>query len=62
MAISNAITAENQLPGTAKSVWQLSGVASQTIQGFATDISYDQGDTVNFKINTPSTNYRWTMN
>ena len=34
------------------------GSGSAQIQGFATDISYDQGQTTVFKINTPATSYR----
>jgi len=42
---SNAIVAENQLTGTPPSVWSV-GNGNTTIQGFATDISVDQGQTV----------------
>ena len=48
---ANPITAENLLPGTPASVWNVNGSGDSTIQGFATDISVDQGQTVNFKIN-----------
>jgi hypothetical protein len=47
----NAIVAENQLPGTPESVWQVSGAGDPSIQGFATDISVDHGQTISFKIN-----------
>jgi hypothetical protein len=47
----NPIVAENQLPGTPSSVWNVSGAGDPTIQGYATDISVDQGQTVSFKIN-----------
>ena len=33
-------------------------LAIRTIQGFATDISVNRGQTVNFKIDTNATNYR----
>ena len=55
---TNAIVLENQLPGTPMSVWQVNGDGSTNIEGFATDISVDHGNTVDFKINTNSTNYR----
>src|SRR5262249_17241583 len=42
---------ENQLPGTPQSVWDVSGNGDATIQGFATDISVNHGQTINFKIN-----------
>ena len=54
---SNPIVCENQLPGDAPSDWQISGAGDSTIQGFATQMSVNVGQTENFKINTPSTNY-----
>jgi len=48
----NAITQENSLPGTPPSQWYIQpGKADLNIQGFATDISVDQGQTISFKIN-----------
>ncbi|WP_406695926.1 DUF4082 domain-containing protein [Singulisphaera sp. Ch08] len=47
----NPIIAENQLPGTPQSEWDILGSGDTSIQGFATDISVDQGQTVSFKIN-----------
>src|SRR5438105_9180275 len=47
----NPIVAENQLPGTPQSTWGVSGAGDATIQGFATDISVDHGQTVSFKVN-----------
>ena len=52
---SNPIVCENQLPGT--SDWAISGAGDLTIQGFATDISVNSGQTVSFKISTPATSY-----
>ncbi|MCP6759285.1 MAG: DUF4082 domain-containing protein [Fischerella sp. CENA71] len=59
-AADNPITIENSLPGNPKSEWDISGAGSSNIQGFTTDISYNRGETVNFKIKTSSnaTNYR----
>ncbi len=54
----NEIVAENCLPGNPASEWDVSGAGDASIQGFATDISVDTGDTVEFKIDTPSTTYR----
>src|SRR3954465_769668 len=53
---ANAIEAENCLPGT--SGWQISGSGDSTIQGFATDISYNVGQTVSLKVNTSARAYR----
>ena len=55
---SNAIVVENQKPGTPKSVWDLSAGGSDTIEGYATKVSVNRGTTVEFKINTNSTNYK----
>lgn len=54
----NEIVAENQLPGTPPSVWDIEGAGDPSIQGFATEMSVNRGQTVRFKIATPSTNYR----
>jgi hypothetical protein len=54
----NPIVAENQLPGSPPSQWDVNGAGDDSIQGFTTDISVNRGQTVFFKINTPSTHYR----
>jgi hypothetical protein len=56
--LANPIPCENALPGNPASEWDVAGAGSATIQGFATDISVNRGDTVRFKVQTPSTNYR----
>ena len=48
---NNAIVTENLLPGNAASQWDISGSGDASLQGFATDISVDHGQTINFKIN-----------
>jgi hypothetical protein len=47
----NPVVAENQLPGTPEAVWDVPGAGDTTIQGFSTDISVNQGQTISFKIN-----------
>src|SRR5205085_673698 len=47
------IVTENQLAGVDSTVWQVRGVGDTTIQGFATDISVNKGETVHFKIRAP---------
>ena len=42
-APANAIVAENCLPGSPPSEWDIPGAGDPSIQGFATDISVDQG-------------------
>jgi VCBS repeat-containing protein len=50
IVLSNAIVAENQLPGTPESTWSV-GTGDTSIQGFATDISVNHGQTISFKVN-----------
>src|SRR5205807_5071336 len=40
------------------SEWDISGAGDPSIQGFATDISVNRGDTVHFKINSSAGAYR----
>src|SRR5690349_23636460 len=54
---ANAIEAENCKPGNPESEWDISGAGDLSIQGFATDISYNVGSTVQFKINTTASKY-----
>ena len=55
---ANEIEAENCLPGTRRPSGTSTAPASANIQGFATDISVDQGQTVDFKVDTPASDYR----
>lgn len=48
------IVLENQLPGNPASEWDIVGAGDASIQGYATDISVDQGQTVSFKVDNPS--------
>ena len=54
---ANEIVCENQLAGSPSSEWDISGPGDSAIQGFATDISVDQGTNVEFKVDTASTAY-----
>ena len=42
----NGIVNENALPGNPSTEWDISGAGDLSIQGFATEISVDQGQTV----------------
>jgi hypothetical protein len=53
----NPIVCENALPGTPPSEWQVEGVGSPAIQGYATSMSVDVGQTESFKIDTESSSY-----
>ena len=55
--VTSVIACENTLPGDPPSDWQVNGEGDPTIQGFATSMSVNVGQTENFKINTPATSY-----
>ena len=55
--VTSVIACENTQAGDPPGDWQVAGSGSTTIQGFATSMSVNHGETVSFKINTPSTNY-----
>jgi hypothetical protein len=55
---SSVICLENQLPGSPPSQWQVSGGGSGNIQGYATQMSVNKGETVQFKVDTAATAYR----
>ncbi len=51
------IVTENQLSGNPASEWDISGSGDPNIQGFATDISVNKGQTVHFKIKADVSSY-----
>ncbi len=55
--VTSVIACENTLPGDPPSDWQVSGAGDPTIQGFATAMSVNVGETESFKINTPAKAY-----
>jgi hypothetical protein len=52
-----AIIAENALQGTSPNVWDV-GFGSSNIEGFATQMSVNRGETIDFKIETDADDYR----
>jgi hypothetical protein len=54
---SNPVACENSKPGAPQTEWDVSGAGDPSIQGFATDISVDRGQTVSFKIKTDASAY-----
>ncbi|MCB2178268.1 MAG: hypothetical protein KQH57_20865, partial [Actinomycetales bacterium] len=54
---SNPIECENSKPGTDPSVWDITAAGDPTIQGFATQMSVQPGQTIDFKINTDASAY-----
>src|SRR5918994_7432944 len=57
-APANKIVAENCKPGNDSTEWDVNGNGDPSIQGFATDISVNHGETVGFKVRTSSPKYR----
>ncbi len=56
-AAANPIVCENAKPGTPRSEWEVSGIGDSTIQGYATSMSVNVGQTESFKIDTPASSY-----
>ena len=56
--VVNAIACENTKPGSPSSVWDVSGSGSTAIQGFATQMSVNVGETQSFKVKTTANSYR----
>ena len=55
--VTNKVACENTKPGDPPSDWQVNGIGDSTIQGYATSMSVNVGQTVNFKIKTPASSY-----
>jgi hypothetical protein len=55
---ANETVAENCRPGHPQTEWDVNGSGDPKIQGFATDISVNAGETISFKVNTASPAYR----
>jgi hypothetical protein len=56
--VLNPVVCENSKPGNPAGEWDISGVGDPAIQGYASAISVNVGETVFFKINTDAVNYR----
>jgi hypothetical protein len=55
---ANRIVAENCKPGNPPTEWDVNGSGDLKIQGFATDISVNAGETMSFKIDSGRRAYR----
>ncbi len=53
----NPIVCENQKTGTDPEIWDIDGAGDASIQGFATDISVNAGQKIDFKIDTDASSY-----
>lgn len=47
---ANEIACENELPGAPQSEWDINGAGDPDIQGFATQISVNRGERIDFKV------------
>ena len=57
VAGGNKIVCENSKPGTDPEIWDIEGAGADSIQGFATDISVNVGQRIDFKIKTDASAY-----
>ncbi|HEY4096235.1 MAG TPA: N,N-dimethylformamidase beta subunit family domain-containing protein, partial [Baekduia sp.] len=57
-ACANPVACENEKPGSAPSTWQVVGGGDPAIQGYATSMSVNKGQSVQFKIKTTASGYR----
>ena len=55
---ANQIVAENCLQGHPPTEWDINGYGDPSIQGFGTDIAINRGETLEFKVDTDSDDYR----
>ena len=56
--VTNPVACENTLPGNPESEWQVFGSGDDSIQGFATQMSVNKGETIGFKVKSTTSNYR----
>ncbi|MBB3045283.1 N,N-dimethylformamidase beta subunit family domain-containing protein [Nocardioides soli] len=56
--VASPVACENTRPGNPESEWGITGAGSASIQGFATQMSVNVGETQGFKIDTAATSYR----
>ena len=54
LAAPDAISVENAKTGNPPSEWDVAGAGDLTIQGFTNDISYVEGDSVQFRVGNPA--------
>lgn len=58
---ANPIVCENSKPGSPWQEWDIEGAGDDSIQGFATDISVNVGERIDFKIDTDASDYNITI-
>jgi hypothetical protein len=55
--VVNQVACENTQPGADPSTWEIDGAGDPSIQGYATSMSVNKGDTISFKIKSSTSNY-----
>jgi hypothetical protein len=53
--VTNPVACENTKPGTPQEDWTIDKSGDDSLQGFATQMSVNKGETINFKIKSTST-------
>jgi hypothetical protein len=56
--VASKVACENTQPGSPASEWQVAGAGNSTIQGYATSMSVNVGQTVTFKVKSTASAYR----
>jgi N,N-dimethylformamidase beta subunit-like protein/uncharacterized protein DUF4082/fibronectin type III domain protein/Big-like domain-containing protein len=56
--VTNPVACENTKTGDDPSTWEIDGAGDPSIQGFATSMSVNKGNSISFKIKAPNTNYK----
>jgi hypothetical protein len=56
-ACGNPVACENAKPGSSPSSWQVTGAGDSSIQGYATSMSVNKGETIRFKVKTSVSSY-----
>lgn len=59
--MANPITDENALTGNPKAEWDIVGIGSPTIQGFAASMSVERGGQLDVKVHSPSSAWTGTV-
>jgi hypothetical protein len=55
--VVNQVACENTQAGSAPSTWEVDGAGDSSIQGYATSMSVNKGQTISFKIKSSTSNY-----
>ena len=55
--VVNQVACENTQAGSPQSSWEVEGAGDSSIQGYATSMSVNKGQTISFKIKSATSNY-----